>query len=223
MKKFKRIITLILMTLLLTNCGKEKLSLNEEVTLKGRITHQEVTENNSIKMISVLTLDEPVVIDGDLVRKIELEYDKDLKTDTDITITGTIKDNGDSTYNYLFSANDIDDILSYVNTFSNETFSMTIPTSIIKDVIVKRIDNGYTISIDNEGSKIEIFRAISVTKSEYETLKNDEETELEVADSKGDKKVVIIYSSEEVPEDKLDTLEDVNKQIPTIKGNIRLK
>lgn len=222
MKKLKRIITLILMTLILTNCGKEKLSLNEEVTLKGRITHQEVTENNSIKMISVLTLDEPVVIDGDLVRKIELEYDKDLKTDTDITITGTIKNNGDSTYNYLFSANDIDDILSYVNTFSNEDFRMTIPTSIIKDVVVKKIDKGYSVSIENDKDKVELFQAISVTKSEYEILKN-EGTELEIADTKGDKKVVIIYSSEDVPDDLLDTLEDVNKQIPTIKGNIRLK
>ncbi len=223
MKKIKRIITLILLTLILTNCGKEKLNLNEEVTLKGRITHQEVTENNTIKMISVLTLDEPIIIDGDLVRKIELEYDKDLKTDQDITITGTIKDNGDSTYNYLFSANDIDDILSFVNTFNNGTFSMTIPTNIIKDVSVEKIDNGYTVSIENENKKVEIFKAISVTKTEYESIKSDDSFDYEVADSKGDKKVLIIYSEEEVPEDLLDTLESINKAIPTIKGNIRLK
>ena len=223
MKKLKRIITLILLTLILTNCGKEKLSLNEEVTLKGRITHQEVTENNTIKMISVLTLDEPIIIDGDLVRKIELEYDKDLKTDQDITITGTIKDNGDSTYNYLFSANDIDDILSFVNTFNNGTFSMTIPTNIIKDVSVEKIDNGYTVSIENENKKVEIFKVISVTKTEYESIKSDDSFDYEVADSKGDKKVLIIYSEEEVPEDLLDTLESINKAIPTIKGNIRIK
>ena len=223
MKKLKRIITLILLTLILTNCGKEKLNLNEEVTLKGRITHQEVTENNTIKMISVLTLDEPIIIDGDLVRKIELEYDKDLKTDQDITITGTIKDNGDSTYNYLFSANDIDDILSFVNTFNNGTFSMTIPTNIIKDVSVEKIDNGYTVSIENENKKVEIFKAISVTKTEYESIKSDDSFDYEVADSKGDKKVLIIYSEEEVPEDLLDTLESINKAIPTIKGNIRIK
>jgi hypothetical protein len=223
MKKFKRIITLILMTLILTNCGKEKLSLNEEVTLKGRITHQEVTENNSTKKISVLTLDEPIVIDGDLVRKIELDYNKDLKTDTDITITGVIKDNGDSTYNYLFSANDIDDILSFVNTFNNGTFSMTIPTNIIKDVIVSQIEDGYALYLDNDGEKIEIFKVKAVSKLDYESLKNDDEVELEVAHSKGDKKVVIIYSTDEVPETLLDTLEDINKQMPTIKGNIRLK
>lgn len=223
MKKIKRIITLILMTLILTNCGKEKLSLNEEVTLKGKITHQEVTENNITKMISVLTLDEPVVIDGDLVRKIELEYDKDLKTDTDITITGVIKDNGDSTYNYLFSANDIDDILSYVNTFNNGTFSMTIPTNIIKEVTVTKIENGYSIKLDNNGKKVEIFQVITVTKSEYELLKNDENIELEVAHSKGDQKAIIVYSTEEVPDNLLDTLEDINKEMPKIKGNIRLK
>lgn len=223
MKKLKRIITLILMTLLLTNCGKEKLSLNEEVTLKGRITHQEVMENNTIKMISVLTLDEPVIIDGDLVRKIELEYDKDLKTDTDITITGTIKNNGDATYNYLFSASGINDILSFVNTFSNDTFSMTIPTSIIKDVSIKKIENGYSISIDDNDSKIEIFQVVSMTKAEYELLKLDDDIDFEVADSKGEKKVLIIYSDQEVPDRLLDTLEDINKTIPTIKGNIRIK
>ncbi len=223
MKKIKRILTLILMTLILTNCGKEKLSLNEEVTLRGKVTHQEVTENNYTKKISVLTLDKPVVIDGNLVRKIELEYDKELKTDQDITITGTIKDNGDSTYNYLFSANDIDDILSFVNTFNNGTFSMTIPTSIIKDVIVKKVENGYTVSMDNNGQPIEIFKAVAVTSSEYEELKKDEDNDIEVADTKGDKKVIIIYSSEEVPDKLLDTLEAINKTIPTIKGNIRLK
>ena len=178
---------------------------------------------NITKMISVLTLDEPVVIDGDLVRKIELEYDKDLKTDTDITITGVIKDNGDSTYNYLFSANDIDDILSYVNTFNNGTFSMTIPTNIIKEVTVTKIENGYSIKLDNNGKKVEIFQVITVTKSEYELLKDDENIELEVAHSKGDQKAIIVYSTEEVPDNLLDTLEDINKEMPKIKGNIRLK
>ena len=104
-----------------------------------------------MKMISVLTLEEPVVIDGEIVRKIELEYDKDLKTDTDITITGTIKDNGNSTYEYLFSASSINDILSYVNTFSNEDFSITIPVELMKELFVEKIDNGYKVSIETSG------------------------------------------------------------------------
>ena len=221
MKKFKRIITLLLMTLLLTNCGKEKLSLNEEVTLSGRITHQQITENNAMKMISVLTLDEPVVIDGDLVSKIELEYDKDLKTDQDITITGTIKENGNSTYDYLFSASSINDILSYVNTFSNKDFSITIPVDIIEDVIVDKIDNGFKVSIEHKEKKYEIFRAISVTKAEYNDLKTT--SEVEVAKSKDDKRVVIIYAEEEIPEAKSDIVESIDKAIPKIKGNIRIK
>lgn len=223
MKKFKRIITLILITMIITNCGKEKLSLNEEVTLKGKITHQEVTENNSTKKISIFTLDEPIIIDGDLVRKIELDYDKDLKTDTDITITGVIKDNSGSTYNYLFSAKNIDDILSYINTFHNEMFSMTIPTNIIKDVIVSKIEKGYAVYLDDNGNKIEIFQVITVTKSEYEDLKKNDDLELEIAHSKGDKKAIIAYSKEKVPEELLDKLEKINKEMPTIKGNIRLK
>lgn len=221
MKKFKRIITLLLMTLILTNCGKEKLSLNEEVTLTGRISHQEITGNNAMKMISVLTLDEPVIIDGDLVSKIELEYDKDLKTDQDITITGTIKDNGNSTYDYLFSASSINDILSYVNTFSNNDFSITIPVDIIKDVIVDKIDNGFKVSIEHKDKKYEVFRAISVTKSEYNELKSNSEVEL--AKSKDDKRVVLVYSEEEIPEAYADVLENIDKSIPKIKGNIRIK
>lgn len=223
MKKIKRIITLLLMTLLLTNCGKEKLSLNEEVTLTGKVSHQEVIENDLVKKISILTLDKPVIIDGDLVKKVELEYDKDLKTDTNITIKGTIKDNGDSTYNYLFSVQDIDDILSFVNTYSNEYFRMTIPTSIIKEVSVIEIDDGYSVSLDNDEKKIEVFQVIYLNQPRYEELNNDEDIDLEVADSKDDKKVVIIYSSEDIPDNKLDTLESINKAIPTIKGNIRLK
>ena len=57
----------------------------------------------------------------------------------------------------------------------------------------------------------------------YETLKNEDELEYEVVHSKGDKKVIIIYSPEEVPDNLIDILEDINKEMPTIKGNIRLK
>lgn len=221
MKKFRRIITLLIMTLLLTNCGKEKLSINEEVTLTGRVTHQEIMDNDAIKKISVLTLEEPVVIDGNLVRKIELEYDKDLKTDTDITITGTIKNNGGSTYNYLFSANSINDILSYVNTFSNDDFSITIPVELMKELFVEEIDNGYKVSIEYKNKKYEIFKAISVTKAEYNDIKND--SSIVLAKSNENKKIIIVYSEDEVPEAKIDVAEDVYKSMSKITGNIRIK
>jgi len=221
MKKFRRIITLLIMTLLLTNCGKEKLSINEEVTLTGRVTHQEIMDNDAIKKISVLTLEEPVVIDGNLVRKIELEYDKDLKTDTDITITGTIKNNGGSTYNYLFSANSINDILSYVNTFSNDDFSITLPVELMKELFVEEIDNGYKVSIEYKNKKYEIFKAISVTKAEYNDIKND--SSIVLAKSNENKKIIIVYSEDEVPEAKIDVAEDVYKSMSKITGNIRIK
>lgn len=221
MKKFRKIITLLIMTLLITNCGKEKLSLDEEVTLTGRITHQQITENDTMRMISVLTLEEPVIIDGEIVRKIELEYDKDLKTDTDITITGTIKDNGDSTYDYLFSASSINDILSYVNTFSNEDFSITIPVELMKELFIEEIDNGYKVSVEYNDKKYEIFKAIVVTKAEYNSMKND--SSIEVAKSNDKKKVIIVYSDQDIPEEKIDVVEDIYKSMPKITGNIRLK
>ena len=41
---------------------------------------------------------------------------------------------------------------------------MTIPTNIIKDVIVSQIEDGYALYLDNDGNKIEIFKVKAVSK-----------------------------------------------------------
>ena len=173
MKKFKRIVTLLVIALLLTNCGEEKIELNKEIELTGKVTTKEVVENDEVKKISIFTLEEPVIINGKKIHKIELDYDKDLKNNSEITIKGILKGNKDSNseLNYSFSVDEIDDILSYINTFSNDEFSMTIPADLIKISTVEKIENGFivysTANMENGG---EVFRIISVSNAEFKKL-----------------------------------------------------
>ena len=96
-----------------------------------------------------------------------------------------------------------------------------VPVDLIKDVIIDKIDDGFKVSVEYKEKKYEVFRALSVTKSEYSDLKSSNKVEL--AKSKDDKRVVIVYSDEEIPEEKSDVLENIDKSIPKIKGNIRIK
>ena len=122
MKRLKRILSLVAISLLLTNCGKEKLELNKQVTLTGTVTVKEIKKDDTTTKVSILNLDEPVIIDGDTIHKIELDSDKEIKNNSEITITGTLKSNSDSAIDldYSFEVLDVDDILSYINTFTNE-------------------------------------------------------------------------------------------------------
>lgn len=226
MKKFKRIITLLVMALLLTNCGKEKLEVNQEVELTGIVTTKEVTENDKTKKISVLTLEEPVVIDGKTIHKIELDYDKDLKNNSELTIKGTLKNNSDSAeLDYSFAVDDIDDILSYINTFSNDEFSMTIPAELIKISTIERIDNGFIVySTSNMKNGGEVFRIIAVTNSEFKTLNKNENSYIEKITSTNEKTVIIQYPTTiEYGEDTFEDYEKIASQINIIKNNVRLK
>lgn len=227
MKKFKRIITLIAMSVFLTNCGNEKLEINQEVTLSGTISVREVTIDDKTQRISILNLDEPVKINGETIRKIEIESDKELKNNSELTIKGTIKNNTDSTIdiNYSFEVIDIDDILSYINTFYHDDFSMTIPSSIIELCTIEQIDNGFivysTSNIDNGG---EVFRIISVDNDEFKTLNKNEEKYIEKITSTKEKTIIIQYPSVDVSEYKnFKDYESIVSNIITIKENVRLK
>ena len=72
-----------------------------------------------------------------------------------------------------------------------------------------------------KNKKYEIFRAISVSKSEYNDIKND--SSIVLAKSNDKKKIIIVYSEDEVPEAKIDVAEDVYKSMSKITGNIRIK
>ena len=90
MKNVKKCITLIFISLLLTGCQKEKFNINEEVILRGKVTTREIIENNESYKVNILNLDEPIIINGTKVKKIELDYDKDLKNDKELEIKGII-------------------------------------------------------------------------------------------------------------------------------------
>ena len=145
MKKLKKLVAFIIFSLILTGCQENKFKIDEEVTLTGKITNSEIIQNDEKHKVSILNLDEPIFVDGTRINKIEIEYDKDLKENNEITITGKIKNNSDSHVDlaYSFSVTDVDDILSYINTFSNDDFQMTIPTSIIKTCSIERIDSHF--------------------------------------------------------------------------------
>lgn len=227
MKKFKRIITLLAMTLLLTNCGKEKLELNQEIELTGTVSIKEVTENDETKKVSILNLDEPVIIDGNTIHKIELDYDKDLKNNSELTIKGVLKSNDDSNLDldYSFVVEDISDILSYVNTFSNDEFSMTIPAELIKISTIEKIDNGFIVySTANMKNGGEVFRIISVTNEEFKTMNKNENNYIEKITSSKERTVIIKYpTTEEYSEENFADYEKIANQINIIKNNVRLK
>ena len=182
LKRLKRILSLVAISLLLTNCGKEKLELNQQVTLTGTVTVKEIKKDDTTTKVSILNLDKPVIIDGDTIHKIELDSDKEIKNNSEISITGTLKSNSDSAIDldYSFEVLDVDDILSYINTFTNEDFSMTIPSEIIKLCTIKQIDNGFIVfSTSNLEMGGEVFRIISVTNEEFKVLKNNEDKYIE--------------------------------------------
>lgn len=227
MKRLKRILSLVAISLLLTNCGKEKLELNKQVTLTGTVTVKEIKKDNTTTKVSILNLDEPVIIDGDTIHKIELDSDKEIKNNSEITITGTLKSNSDSAIDldYSFEVLDVDDILSYINTFTNEDFSMTIPAEIIKLCTVKQIDNGFVVySTSNLEMGGEVFRIISVTNEEFKVLNKNENKYIEKITSTKEKTIIIQYPNENVEEYKnFKDYETIVKKITTIKDNVRLK
>lgn len=223
MKKFKKIAVLLLITLLLTNCGEKKLELNQEVTLTGKVTVKEVTENDKKTKVSYFELDEPIIIDGEKIYQIELDYDKEIKNNSELSITGTITNNDNSSLSLTVS--DIDDILSYINTFSNEEFSMTIPASLIKISTIKRIDNGFIIySTSNMSNGGEVFRIISVTNDEFKQLNKNETKYIEKITSTKEKTIIIQYPSTiEYTEENFTDYETIANSINTIKDNVRFK
>lgn len=227
MKRLKRILSLVAISLLLTNCGKEKLELNKQVTLTGTVTVKEIKKDNTTTKVSILNLDEPVIIDGDTIHKIELDSDKEIKNNSEITITGTLKSNSDSAIDldYSFEVLDVDDILSYINTFTNEDFSMTIPAEIIKLCTVKQIDNGFVVySTSNLEMGGEVFRIISVTNEEFKVLNKNENKYIEKITSTKEKTIIIQYPNENVEEYKnFKDYETIVKKITTIKDNVRIK
>lgn len=227
MKKLKKLVAFIIFSLILTGCQENKFKIDEEVTLTGKITNSEIIQNDEKHKVSILNLDEPIFVDGTRINKIEIEYDKDLKENNEITITGKIKNNSDSHVDlaYSFSVTDVDDILSYINTFSNDDFQMTIPTSIIKTCSIERIDNGFIIySSGDKNKNNEVFRIISLSNKEYNEIRDENDRSIDKVKSNKEKTVIIKYNNDmEISDDNMDNFDKVIKSIDNIKNTVKLK
>lgn len=230
MKKIRRIFTLIISIIFITSCANtgNKFEINDEVTLEGKITTSEIIKDGKKEKINLLELEKPIIINNKKVYKIEIDFDKELKETDKVTITGTIKSGSELSVlnlDYIFDATDIDNVLSYVNTFSNKDFSMTIPTSIIKITTVEELENGFIVySTSNMESGGEVFRVLSVTSKEFKELRDNKEKSIEKITSDNDKTIVIIYpTTTEYDEENQKEYETIGNEIARIKNNIKIK
>ena len=227
MKKIRNFIAFLLILILLTSCGKsEKIKLNDKTTLKGTITTSEITKDNETKKISILNLDKPIIIDGTSINKIELEYDKDLKDNTETSITGTIKNNeeGNANIKYSIEVDDIENALSYINTFSNDKFSITIPANLMKIVTDKKIDDGFIIySSKNMEYGGEACRFIAMKSQDFKNLTKDNSNYEKVKSDK-DLTIIIKYPTDnEYADQYFDEYEQIMDSIISIKNSVRIK
>ena len=221
MRKKRILIIFTFIILLLVGCDKsEKYETEKTTTLKGKIVINTIKKDGETKNISILELEKAINIDGVITDKIEIEYDKNLKNDTETTITGTLKANldGETNLKYSISVDSIDNILSYINTFSNEVFSVAIPAKLMKTVSVKEITDGFIIysSETNEACKI-----IAMTNDDYKRLSKDD-IRFEKIKSNKEYSIVLIYpntSSEEPTEEEQLLFEEIEN----IKSSVKLK
>ncbi len=216
MKRYS--IVLLLIVLLLAGCKKDSYSKNDNAKLNGTISY-ETTDDNETK--AYLNLDEPIIIDDKSVNKIEIDYDKELKDNTKTGIEGTIKeDNG----KYLIEVDDIDNLLSYVNKYSNDVFSLTIPTDIIKIVTVEKTDTGFIIystrNMDKGGKVLEIKY---ITTTEYKKLNNKKQVINRITSNDNYTIISISPTTTEYNAEYAKDYEIISDHIKAIEKSIKLK
>lgn len=219
MKKVGLLVLFTLVALVLVGCDKgEKYEINQPTTLKGKISINPIRKDGETKYVSILELDKAIYIDGVITDKIEIDYDKSLKNNTETTITGTIRKNEGSTdLKYSIAVDSIDNILSYINKFSNDVFSVAIPAKLMKTTIVKEIKDGFAITVANSEN---MYKLIALTTDEYKTFSS---TEVEFEKVKANKNyvVILIYPDEE--EESNPDMKALQKEINNIKSSVKIK
>ena len=228
MKKTKKFTILILVILFLCACNKkEEYKINEDILLTGTIQVKEIINEGKKAKVTYLELEKAITINDKTISKIELNTEQELKNDTKATIKGKIEDSGNLSVldlDYIFSVTDIDNVLSYVNSFTNGSFSFSIPANLIKICTVREIENGFIIySKSNLEVGGEIMTIKAVTSSDFKELQNTN-IQMEKVKSDSKKTIVIIYpTSNEYKEEFKDEYEQIGDQINTIKNTITIK
>lgn len=226
MKNLKKIIYLCLMTIILTGCLANELELNKKVDLKGIIETNEITKDNQTYKVSILHLEEPIIIEGNKINQIAIDYNKLLQNDIETTISGEIitNENPNLDLQYSIKVNNIDNILSYINTFTNKDFSVTIPLDIIKICNISNIENGFTISLaDQNDDLIELFRIISVSNNEFKEIRENESLKIEKITSNKEKTIILLYSKEDYKNSSYENYNQIISNINKIKDTVVIK
>lgn len=226
MKNLKKIIYLCLMTIILTGCLANELELNKKVDLKGIIETNEITKDNQTYKVSILHLEEPIIIEGNKINQIAIDYNKLLRNDIETTISGEIitNENPNLDLQYSIKVNNIDNILSYINTFTNKDFSVTIPLDIIKICNISNIENGFTISLaDQNDDLVELFRIISVSNNEFKEIRENESLKIEKITSNKEKTIILLYSKEDYKNSSYENYNQIISNINKIKDTVVIK
>lgn len=226
MKNLKKIIYLCLMTIILTGCLSNELELNKKVDLKGIIETNEITKDNQTYKVSILHLEEPIIIEGNKINQIAIDYNKLLQNDIETTISGEIitNENPNLDLQYSIKVNNIDNILSYINTFTNKDFSVTIPLDIIKICNISNVENGFTISLaDQNDDLVELFRIISVSNNEFKEIRENESLKIEKITSNKEKTIILLYSKEDYKNSSYENYNQIISNINKIKDTVVIK
>lgn len=226
MKNLKKIIYLCLMSIILTGCLANELELNKKVDLKGIIETNEITKDNQTYKVSILHLEEPIIIEGNKINQIAIDYNKLLQNDIETTISGEIitNENPNLDLQYSIKVNNIDNILSYINTFTNKDFSVTIPLDIIKICNISNIENGFTISLaDQNDDLVELFRIISVSNNEFKEIRENESLKIEKITSNKEKTIILLYSKEDYKNSSYENYNQIISNINKIKDTVVIK
>lgn len=226
MKNLKKIIYLCLMTIILTGCLANELELNKKVDLKGIIETNEITKDNQTYKVSILHLEEPIIIEGNKINQIAIDYNKLLQNDIETTISGEIitNENPNLDLQYSIKVNNIDNILSYINTFTNKDFSVTIPLDIIKICNISNVENGFTISLaDQNDDLVELFRIISVSNNEFKEIRENESLKIEKITSNKEKTIILLYSKEDYKNSSYENYNQIISNINKIKDTVVIK
>lgn len=227
MKSVSKKIIVSLAVLTMCSCAQKENSYktDEEIEIKGTISSKTIIEDGVEKEINVLIPTNPIIVDNKTVKEIEIDYDKSLKDDYDVTIKGTLQDIAKGNNDFSIAVEDIDDVSSLTNTYHHEDFSMTIPSSIIKYCSIEKTECGFIVySRSNKPYGGEVFTVEALTKDEFNELKKDETKYIERITSNSKKTVVIEFpTTTEYSDEFAEEYETIGNAINQVKNNIKQK
>ena len=227
MKKIRSFIIFTLIIIISAGCSFNKeYDTDEQIELKGKISTNTIVKDGVTEKVNILNLEDPIIVNDKKINRIELSTDKELKDGATVSITGSIKEiDGQLNLGYILDINFVDDVLSYVNSFSNDYFSMTIPTDLIEKCTVKEIENGFVVySTSNMDSGGEVFRIYSLSNSQFEDLVTNQNVSIEKIDSDKEKTIIIMYpTTNEYNEENKEDYETIANSINSIKDKVKIK